>query len=193
MKFKKVISAILVVSTLAIAATSCSKDSSEDAQATETTAEASEEPTETAIEEPKKDENIINLGETVVSESAEFTVNKVEFSDDIAPEEGSNYSTHLTPDEGSTFIYIENETKNTTKSVASSFNLMSLKIVYDDGYEYPVIELSQVYSVSSLISPLETKAVRYYATCPEEVKTSGKPVKLIIDIDNTKYEYDLVK
>lgn len=167
-----------------------------------TTYTADETETEAMIEHQTEetseivDMKTISLGEKVVSSSYEFTLNKVELSYDVIPDNPPMYYSHYAAQTGEVYIHIDADVKNTQKQNIACDEVYSVTADYDGGYTYSgfsVVEDSDgdfTYANITSLKPLQTLGIHNLVNCPEEVESSGKPLFIIITLnDGTKYKY----
>lgn len=149
-------------------------------------------------EAPKEPETpTFAVGDVLSNENKEITINNVEFSHDVLPDDTSGFYSHYTPESGNVYIHIDVDVKNLEKQDLRCDDVMKVKVDYNEGYEYsgsPVVEDSMTgftYANITSIKPLETTGMRFLVECPQEVEESENPVKIILDIDGDKYEYQM--
>jgi len=147
-------------------------------------------------EKAAKDEvSVVSIGDTIKDDRAEITINKIEFSYDVLPDNTSSFYTHYAAESGKVYIHIDTDVKNIQKQDLGCDELMSVKVDYNNGYEYdgfPVPEDSTTgftYANIVGIAPLCTQGVRFLVDCPQEVEESQNPVKIIFTLSNKEYEY----
>lgn len=150
---------------------------------------------QTKEKESKDKVSKINIGDTIKDDRAEITINKIEFSYDVLPDDTSSFYTHYAAESGKVYIHIDTDVKNIQKQDLSCDEIMAVKVDYNNGYEYegfPVPEDSSTgftYANIVSIAPLSTQGVRFLVDCPQEVADSQNPVKVIFTLSNTEYEY----
>lgn len=138
----------------------------------------------------------IKKGETIYLEDLEFTLNKVEFSYDVVPENPPSFYRHYPADTGQVYIHIDADIKNLQKSDLYCDDIYTATADYDEGYTYrgsAIVEDTDgnfTYANITSISPLQTLGVHQLIECPEEVGTSGKPINIILRFNNgLQYKY----
>lgn len=145
----------------------------------------------------KPEELLISVGDTIKSEDMEVTINKIEFSYDILPDNTSSFYTHYEADEGSVYIHIDADVKNLSKRNLYCDEILSVRANYNDGYIYnsqTIVEDNSTgftYAIISSIDPLKTQGIHFIISCPEEVEGSDKPLFLTIRLHGTNdiYKY----
>ena len=152
---------------------------------------------QTSTYEDKNAPKIIGIGDTIISETAEITINHVELSYDVLPEEKGYFYTHYAADSGQVYIDVSVNVKNTQKQILSCTDVMTVKADYNDGYTYtafPVVEDSNTgFTYASIVSidPLETKGMHFLIDCPQEVEETGNPLFLEFLVEKEKYAYTI--
>jgi hypothetical protein len=172
-------------------------DVSEETSATvnEETESQTEQLTETTTETLDEIKNI-SLGEKVITPSYEFTLNKVDLSYDVKPDNPPSYYSHYAADSGEVYIHIDADVKNTQKQNIDCDEIYSVTADYDGGYTYNGFAVAEdtdgdfTYANITALKPLQTLGIHNLIDCPEEVESSGKPLFIIITLnDDTKYKY----
>lgn len=172
-------------------------EAEEPAEETETE-EQSEEETETeeVTEEAQEEIPAIQVGETVTTENFEFTLNKVELSYDILPDDTSGFYTHYPAESGQVYIHLDADIKNTQKQNLYCDEIYEVVADYNNGYTYnghPIVDDATTgftYANITGIDPLQTLGVHYLIECPEEVETSQNPLFITITMnDDSEYRY----
>ena len=95
--------------------------------------EAKQETTSTPANK-KPEELLISVGDTIKSKDMEVTINKIEFSYDILPDNTSSFYTHYEADDGSVYIHIDSDVKNLSKQNLDCDEILSVRANYNDGY-----------------------------------------------------------
>ena len=156
------------------------------------TVPAAEEKAQSAKAEAKP----IALGETVATEHYEFTLNKVELSYDVEPDNPPSYYTHYAAGQGQVYIYVNASVKNTGKHSLECDEIYSVTADYNNGYTYRGFAIASdtdgdfTYANITSVEPLQTLGVHCLIDCPEEVETTENPLKLTIKMkDGTEYLY----
>lgn len=167
----------------------------ESTEAAETEAETEEE-TEAVTEEVQEEIPAIQIGETVTTENFEFTLNKVELSYDVLPDDTSSFYTHYPAESGQVYIHLDADIKNTQKQNLNCDEIYEVVADYNSGYTYdgqPVVDDASTgftYANITQIDPLQTLGVHYLIECPEEVETSQNPLVVTITMnDESQYQY----
>lgn len=149
---------------------------------------------------PENDISIqeINIGETIITTQMEYTLNGVEFSHDVTPQNPPSFYTHYPADAGQVYIHIDSDIKNLAKSDLGCDEVYSVTADYNQGYTYQggaIVEDTDgdfTYANITNINPLQTLGVHCLIDCPEEVETSTNPLYLIITLnDGSQYKYTI--
>ena len=147
----------------------------------------------------KEPESIpISIGQKVVTENCEFTLNKVELSYDVKPQNPPSYYTHYPASDGQVYIYINATVKNIQKQSLECDEIYSVEADYDNGYKYIGFNIVNdsdgdfTYANINSVEPLQTRGVHCLIDCPEEVETSSKPLSITIKMkDGSDYLYKI--
>ncbi|QIB68618.1 DUF4352 domain-containing protein [Aminipila butyrica] len=135
----------------------------------------------------------VSIGEVISDDRAEVTINKIEFSYDVLPDNTNSFYTHYPAESGKVYIHVDTDVKNIQKQELNCDEVMSVKIDYDNGYKYTAFSVpedsSTGFGYSTSIAPLTSLGVHFMAECPQEVEESQKPVKVIFLLGNDEYEY----
>ncbi len=138
----------------------------------------------------------IALGEMVTTDDFEFTLNKVELSYNVEPENPPSYYTYYAASEGQVYIYVNATVKNLTQQDIRCDNVYSVTANYNNGYKYKGFNIITDsdgdfnYSNINSISPLQTMGIHCLVDCPSEIETSGNPLELTIKLrDGKEYLY----
>lgn len=162
----------------------------------------SDESKQKAITNPateKPEELILKIGDTIKSDSMEVTINKIEFSYDVLPDDISGFYTHYEADSGKIYIHIDTDVKNLAKQNLNCDKIMTVKADYNKGYIYKGLTVPEdaitglTYASIATIDPLETLGIRFIIECPEEVVDSDNSLFLTIQLHGTKdiYKYTI--
>jgi len=196
---KKIILLVLITS-ITIGMISCTSNTN---STTTTNKETESEDTTTDKEEnedtnEKKEEmKEISLSETISNDSFDLTLNNVELTYDVLPEDVSGFYTHYQADQGKVYINIDVDIKNNQKQNLDCDRIMDVGADYNNGYTYrasPVVEDSSTgftYANITSIAPLETKGMRYLIDCPQEVEETDNPLVVNFDLNGETYSYTI--
>ena len=141
--------------------------------------------------------NTISVGQTIANENMEITINKVEFSYDVLPDDTSGVYSHYAAQPGNVYIHIDADVKNLQKQNLRCDKITTVIADYNGGYEYKSQTIPEdsnlgfTYANITSIKPLETLGVRFLIECPQEVETSTNPVYLKFNLDGTTYIYNI--
>lgn len=147
----------------------------------------------------KKEIKNISIGDTVTTENYEFTLNSVELTYEVKPENPPTYYTYYNAPDGKVYIYVNASVKNLSKQSVGCENIYSANADYDGGYQYQASYIADdsngdfTYASITSIDPLETLGVHCLIECPKEVESStDKPLFVTITFkDGSKYQYHI--
>lgn len=137
--------------------------------------------------------NVINvqIGEAATSDTFEFTVNNVQFTEKVSLEAGKLYEpaalgsgSGLVAGDGQTYVVVELSVKNMAKEDVNPQDLFdAMKINYADGYLYDQSDaawLDSAVPISGvfMIEPLTTDNYRITFNCSAEVVSGEAPLYL---------------
>lgn len=150
-------------------------------------------------QEVQKEEDIspIQIGDIIKTDKVEITINNIEFSYDVLPDDTSGLYTHYPAESGNVYIHIDTDVKNLQKQNLNADEIMSVEADYNGGYTYrdnPIPEDSSTgftYANITSIKPLESLGVRFLINCPQEVEGSDNPLSLVFTVDNQKFGYTI--
>ena len=139
----------------------------------------------------------IVIGETIITDTKEVTINSISFEKTILPKNTNGYYNYYEAEEGKVYIYINSNIKNLKKEAVNADELLSVQVDYNKGFKYAgfsIVDDSRrgfTYSNITQINPLDTLGVHFLVDCPIEVEESNNPVIVNLDIDNTLYTYKI--
>lgn len=129
----------------------------------------------------------ISVGETIITDYAEITINKAELSYDVLPDDTSGFYTHYEADPGNVYIHLDLDVKNLGKQNLGCDDILSATADYNGGYTYSGFAVPEdsstgfTYANITSINPLETLGVHYLFVCPQEVEESTNPLFITIE------------
>jgi hypothetical protein len=138
-----------------------------------------------------------NIGDTIETDKCVITINNIEFSYDVLPDNTSSYYGHYAADSGKVYIHIDTDVKNIQKSDLGVDEIMSITADYNNGYSYSGWEIAEDsdsgfdMAFMTSIKPLDTLGIRYLIECPDEVATSSNPLVVTLKIDGEKYDFQM--
>lgn len=140
----------------------------------------------------------ITEGQTITNNMYEFTLNKVEISHDVMPDNPPDFYSHYTAKPGQVYIYVNASVKNLQKQGIECDEIYSVTADYNEGYTYSGFNIitdtdgNFTYASINSIDPLQTLGVHCLIDCPEEVETSTDPLFLTITFkDGSQYKYTI--
>lgn len=154
---------------------------------------------ESTVEETQSSQSgmPIAVGEKIVTDNMEITINKVELTYDVLPDDTSSFYTHYEADPGNVYLHLDVDVKNLGKQNLSCDQLLKMQADYNTGYTYdaqPVPEDSGTgFTYANLVSikPLETLGVHYLFKCPQEVDENENPLFITIEPIGSEDSYTL--
>jgi len=151
-------------------------------------------PQETAV--PQQG-TTVSIGDTITTENAEITINKVELTYDVLPDDISGFYSHYEADSGNVYIHLDVDVKNLGKQNLGCDDILSATADYNDGYTYSSFAAPEdsstgfTYASITSIKPLQTLGIHYLFECPQEVEESSNPLFITIEFASTKDSYIL--
>lgn len=153
--------------------------------------------TKSNILEPK--ELLFKPGDVISSDKMEVTINRVDFSYDVLPDDTNSFYTHYEADDGEVYIHIDTDVKNLSKKDLGCDDILTVKADYDNGFVYrgfAIVESTMTgftYASITSINPLKTKGIHFLISCPEEVAESDKPLFIELKLSGTNdvYKYTI--
>lgn len=171
---------------------SATAEPAEDKQSTE--AESKDESDESEAAENKDVAKPIAIGEKIETADFDFTLNKVELTYEVTPEDTSSVYSSYEAESGKVFVHVDGSYYNKSKRDACIRDLFVPTANYDNGYIYEgfaAVDNGNKFDwVSSYVicTPLETCHYHGIIECPEVVATTAAPLKVNFEIDGTVYE-----
>lgn len=215
MKQKKVVTASILISSVILSLTSCA----EQPQSVSNTAEVEslmtqiesleaendelkaqlEAISDTAPEETTQAQKglAINEGDTITTDTMEITINKVELTYDVLPDDTSGFYTHYEADAGNVYLHIDADVKNIAKQNLPCDSIAKLTADYNNGYTYSGNAVPEdsttgfTYANITTIKPLATLGVHFIFKCPQEVAENTNPLFVTIEPANSSDSYIL--
>ena len=152
----------------------------------------------TAQAAPAEEITDIALKQTVATDDYEFTLNRVELSYKVLPDNPPSYYTYYNAPDDQVYIYVNAKVKNKQKQSVDCDEIYSVTADYNGGYTYTGFNIADdtdgdfTYANITAVNPLQTLGVHCLIACPEEVETTSHPLVLTITLkDGTKYRYKM--
>ena len=148
-----------------------------------------------SVEQTNKKAKQIKAGDKIITANKEITINSVELSYDVLPDDTSGYYNHYEAEAGKVYICVDADVYNNAKQNLACDSIGGVVADYNDGYTYSgfvIVEDSSnrfTYANITSITPLETRGIRWLIECPQEVDETDNSLVLEFTIDNEKYEY----
>ena len=109
---------------------------------------------------------IVSVGDKIITDTMEITINSVELTYDVLPDDISGFYTHYPADEGKIYISVDASVFNKAKQNLDCDEIGSIIADYNNGFTYHgfiVVKSSLTgftYANISSIDPLETKGIK---------------------------------
>ncbi len=138
---------------------------------------------------------ILAIGDTVTGDDYEFTLNKIEFTYELLPEDTSSLYRSYTPANDKVYVHIDGMFYNKSKRDYCVRDLPKSEVDYDNGYSYSGFSIANDPSrksdflwVSSYVvcTPLETGHYHGLVECPKVVEGSDAPLFVTITMPDGK-------
>lgn len=165
-----------------------------------------EEKSSSSISKVENNSNLQNKEEITLQDKitidnfCEFNILSSSFSKNIEPTNPTGYYTYLEgKDETQKYFELTVNVKNLSTSAVKQDSLMSVKILYDNNYQYNCSLVTEKASGNELetfpnlysIEPLKSLKYRFVVEVPKEIETDGKPLKAIITANGNTYIYKI--
>lgn len=153
-----------------------------------------------AIETSSKEEPkvvLMELGDQIITDNYEFTLENVSFSYDVQPSDTSSVYMSYPAESGQVYVDIRASYKNISERDQCIRDLPIPIVNYDTKYSYtgyPTVDTGNNFDwVSSYVAATPLQTIKYVGMvdCPEEVKTSELPVLVVFVVDGVTYQYNL--
>ncbi|MCC8014745.1 MAG: hypothetical protein LIO87_06070, partial [Eubacterium sp.] len=175
----------------------CTQSGSAEEAADQTQATSVSESDESnATDKTEADTTPLNIGETIVTDNYEFTLNNVELTYEVKPSDTSSVYSSYTADDGKVYIDVSGSYYNTSKKDACVRDLPKASADYDNGYTYSgfaAVDTGNSFDwVSSYVicTPLETCRYHCIIECPEIVNSSDSSLYVLLPLaDSNTYKY----
>ncbi len=161
--------------------------------------ESDSEETDRYVPEKGKIENVNNLqiGDTIKTNNKEITINNIEFSYDVLPDDTTSFYTHYPAESGNVYIHIDVDVKNLQKQNLNADEIMSVEADFNNGYTYGGSAIPEdsttgfTYANITSIKPLESLGVRFLIESPQEVEESDESLILTFTVDGDNFVYSM--
>lgn len=139
------------------------------------------------------------FGQKITTDEYEFTLNNVELTYELKPQNTSSWYTSYPADSGKVYIHLDGTLYNASKRDICIRDLPVAKADFDNGYTYEGFALiddgdNGFDYVSSYVActPLETCHYHCLIECPEAIDNSDAPLFVTITLaDGITYRYDI--
>lgn len=148
-----------------------------------------------SVSEYEKQKNMLVIGKEITDgETVSAVVEKVTFTNKVAPTITSGYHSYYEPANGKTFLDVKIKVKNLKGNDLQCDSIAGIKCVYDSKYEYSAQSCVEeddgtdlTYSNITSIAPLDSTYMHYFMEVPKEVENGS--VELEIYIAGDLYYY----
>lgn len=151
----------------------------------------------------KEDKGVVTITDddkVTIDGYCEFNVKGTSFSKKVEPTNPIGYYTYLDiKDDSQKYLEITMNVKNLSSSALKQDSLLSVKVKYDNNYEYNcglVTEDAKGNSIETFpnlysIEPLKSLKYRFVVEMPKEVENDDKPLQAIITAKGNTYVYNI--
>ncbi len=139
----------------------------------------------------------VSVGDKIVTNNKEITINSVDLTYNVLPDDTDGFYTHYEADSGKVYVCVDADVTNKAKQNLGCDEIGKVTADYDGGYTYAgfvIVDDSSTgftYANITSISPLETKGIKWLIECPQEVEESEKPLFLEFTIDGEKFTHTI--
>mgnify|MGYP004562468757 CR=1 FL=1 len=151
----------------------------------------------------KEDKGVVTITDddkVTIDGYCEFNVKGTSFSKKVEPTNPTGYYTYLDiKDDSQKYLEITMNVKNLSSSALKQDSLLSVKVKYDNNYEYNcglVTEDAKGNDIETFpnlysIEPLKSLKYRFVVEMPKEVENDDKPLQAIITAKGNTYVYNI--
>lgn len=130
---------------------------------------------------------------------AELTLQGASFTKKVAPPKASGFYTYYeVKSNDKVYVHVPISFKNLMTIGKAADEALSVKLIYDNKYEYRSFSFVEenggsdfTYSNITNIDPLTSKNLHYLIEVPTEVQDSDAEVAIIVNVNGEKYKYQL--
>lgn len=153
-----------------------------------------------ADKQQSKEQEITTSDKITIDNYCEFNITGTTFVKDVLPSNPTGYYTYLQgKDDSQKYCEITMNVKNLKTSAVKQDSLLSVKLKYDNNYEYTCMLVTEDASGEKLetypnlysIDPLKNLKYRFVADVPKEIETDGKPLQAVITANGNIYVYNI--
>jgi hypothetical protein len=135
----------------------------------------------------------------VKEDFAELTLTGASFAKKVAPPKASGFYTYYeVKSNNKVYAHVSIAFKNLMTIGKSASEALSVKLIYDNKYEYSGFSFVEddggkdfTYSNITTIDPLTSKNLHYLVDVPSEVQDSSGEVAIIVNVNGEKYKHQL--
>lgn len=162
--------------------------------ATDVVAKEAENTTVSKLDESLK----ISKGTPVTIEgAAEIKITNTKFTKKVEPSSpGSFYNYYEAKEADNTYLVVTAKLKNLKESAKEARDLVSVKVKYDNKYEYNSLSIVENgdgsdFNIFSPIDPLSSKTVIFLTEVPKEIENGDKSIIAEFSINGETYMYTI--
>ena len=139
----------------------------------------------------------INIGDVIKTDDFEFTLNNVDFTQEVLPPDTSGYYRSYEAEAGKVYLHIKGSYYNKSKKDICIRDLFIPTADYNNGYTYKgfvVVDDGNSFTWASsyiVCNPLSTCIYNGIIECPAEVQDSQSPLNVTFTAGGTKYKYTI--
>ena len=150
----------------------------------------------TQVEKTKEEKKYIDKEELiVVDDFAEITIINTYFSKNIEPPNpGSFYTYYEAKDEGTVYLDTVITIKSLLTTGKTSDEFLSVKVMFDDKYEYQTFSTIEehggsdfTYTNITSLEPLKVGNLHFLAEVPDEVESGSEPLVILVTANGQDY------
>lgn len=147
---------------------------------------------------PGADNKVIEVNKAKeIADFAELTIKGAKLATKIeTPKPNSFFSYYEVKDASNTYFDVVIKVKSLLTVGKSADDFVSVKVMYDDKYEYNAFSVIEkdgggdfTYTNITRIEPLKAGTLHFLAEVPVEVAKDKKPIKVIISCNGEEYTY----
>ena len=139
----------------------------------------------------------IKIGDKIITNDTEITINNVEFTYDVIPDDTSRFYNSFEAGSGKVYICVDTDVTNKSRLIRVCDEIGKVIADYNDGYTYTGFAIAEYgslglqYANTVNIYPLETMGIRWLIECPQEVEDDKAPLFLEFTIGGEEFIYTI--
>lgn len=151
-----------------------------------------------SVEEPADSKKTIALGDVIETDDFTFTLNNVELTYEVKPQNTSSYYTSYPAESGKVYIHVDGSYYNKGKTDVHIRDLFTPTADYDNGYTYSGFVVTDEgdnrftsFSADVVCTPLATCHYHGLIECPKVVDGAEAPLVVYFQIGADTYQYTI--